>query len=575
MIDDVELGIENMQDRVPRLCDLTPEEMEFEIQGIDDRKLSVFFSHAKNKKNRYIDSAKRIQEVTLIVKKYELTKNGLSPEILKNMLEDMGPTFVKIGQIMSKRTDILPKAYCKELAKLCEESKPLPFEEVKKVIEEQLCAPIDELFASFQEKPLGSASIGQVHRAKLKSGKEVVVKIQRPGIDVIMEHDIMLLRKLIRPLKLAPSVGAVDFNGLLEELWKVTQQELNYFIEAINTMRFAQLNQQVEGISCPNIETEYTTSKVMTMEYIPGYSILDLEKMKQSGISPKELGKRMVQNYLKQILDDGFFHADPHQGNIMVRGNDIVWIDMGMMGTLTRQERSTIKQGVISIVKRDNQGMIRALISLGAAKGELNYSKLYTDIDLLMDRYYSIDLGDTNMGTMMEDIIKAMNDNDIVLPSCVSMLARGLITIEGVLTGLDPEMSIVTIAKTYVRDEMIKNHQLIQNMKTDVMNLVSSTEKAMEIPELASDLIKNTLRGQIRINMGLEGSKSLMDDFHKVMNELIVCIITAALLVASSLICTTDMEPKLLGIPALGFMGYVLALALGIYLIFDINIKNR
>ena len=134
---------------------------------------------------------------------------------------------------------------------------------------------------------------------------------------------------------------------------------------------------------------------------------------------------------------------------------------------------------------------------------------------------------------------------------------------------------LIQSAKTYVREEMIKNHQLIQNMKTDAMNLVSSTEKAMEIPELASDLIKNTLRGQIRINMGLEGSKSLMDDFHKVMNELIVCIITAALLVASSLICTTDMAPKLLGIPALGFMGYVLALALGIYLIFDINIKNR
>lgn len=564
-----------LPEKIKTLAEMTPEELEFDIKGFDDNKLSNLLNHSKKQKSSYIDNAKRIQEVTSIVKKYELTKNGLTPEILRLMIEDMGPTFVKMGQIMSKRTDLLPKSYCNELARLCEESKPLSFDEVRAVVEEQLGDSIDKLFKSFEEKPLGSASIGQVHKAVLPDGRQVVVKVQRPGIDMIMYQDIMLLRKLIKPLKLAPSVGgAVDFYGLLEELWKVTQQELNYLIEATGTIRFASLNNDLQGIACPKIEEGYTTSKVMTMEFIDGFSIGNNEKLDQLGIDRKELGARMIQNYIKQILDDGFFHADPHQGNIMVRQGEIVWIDMGMMGTLTQLERSTIKQGIFSIVKKDNQGMIRALISLGAAKGELNYSKLYTDIDILMDRYYTMDLGETNMGVMMEDIIKAMNDNDIVLPPCVSMLARGLITIEGVLSRLAPDTNIVQIAQTYVKQDMLKNHQVLKTAAQDARNLVASTEKAMEIPGLASDLIKNTLRGQTRFTLGLEGSKSLMNDFHQVMNNLIVCIITASLLMASSLICTTDMQPKLLGIPALGFLGYLLAMGLGIYLVIKTHIKK-
>jgi ubiquinone biosynthesis protein len=449
-------------------------------------------------------------------------------------------------------------------------------EEVLAVIEEQFGKPVNDLFQSFEEIPLGSASIGQVHAAVLKDGRPVVVKVQRPGVEETMRRDIMLLKKLVKPLKLAPSVGeAIDFHSLLEELWKVSQQELNYLIEATSTIKFRELNEYQPGITCPMIEESLTTSKVMTMEFIKGCSIGDNDKLDAAGYDRAELGSLMTQNYIKQVLDDGFFHADPHQGNIMVREDEIVWIDMGMVGSLTVQERNTIKQGIRAIVKKDNQAMIRALISLGATKGDMNYSKLYTDIDLLMDRYYTMDLGEMNMGTMLEDIIRAMNENNIVLPASVSMLARGLITIEGVLSRLSPETNIVQIAQTYVKRDMRKNHQFLKNVKQDAQNLVASTEKAMEIPGLASDLIKNTLRGQTKINLDLEGSKPLMEDFNRIMNNLIVCIITAALLVASSLICTTSMQPQILGIPALGFVGYVLAFMLGVYLIIKSHIKGK
>lgn len=570
-------GLDAASPRVKTLSEMTPEELEFDIKGFDDNRLSDFLLGEKNSsESSRKENVLRIQEVTRIIKKYELAKNGLSPERVRMILEDLGPTFVKMGQIMSKRTDILPKVYCVELEKLCEESKPLPIDEVVAVIEEQFGKPISDLFESFEEKPLGSASIGQVHAAVLKDGRPVVVKVQRPGVEETMRQDIMLLRKLVKPLKLAPSMGEViDFRALLEELWKVSQQELNYLIEAVSTIKFRELNADQPGITCPIIEETLTTSKVMTMEFIKGCSIGDNEKLDAQGYDRGALGSLMTQNYIKQVLDDGFFHADPHQGNIMVRDEEIVWIDMGMMGSLTVQERNTIKQGIHAIVKKDNQGMIRALISLGAAKGDLNYSKLYTDIDLLMDRYYTMDLGEMNMGTMLEDIIRAMNENNIVLPASISMLARGLITIEGVLSRLSPETNIIQIAQTYVKQDMRKNHQFLKNIKQDAQNLVASTEKAMEIPGLASDLIKNTLRGQTKINLDLEGSKPLMEDFNRIMNNLIVCIITAALLVASSLICTTNMQPQILGIPALGFGGYVLALGLGIYLIVKSNIKGK
>ncbi|MBQ8984039.1 MAG: AarF/ABC1/UbiB kinase family protein [Lachnospiraceae bacterium] len=525
-------------------------------------------SDSKLPKSLLNENVARLQEITKILKSHELTRNELSPERLRMILEDLGPTFVKMGQIMSKRTDLLPRSYCQELENLCENSTPLSLEEVTAVVEEQLKASMRNVFRQFDEIPLGAASIGQVHKAVLKDGRQVVVKVQRPGVQETMRHDIMLLRKLVRPLKMAPRVGEkIDFMGMLEELWKVSQEELNYLIEAVHTIEFRNLNADEPGINCPEIIAELTTSKVMTMEYVEGFSIGDSDRLDREGYDRDALGKLMIQNYIKQVLTDGFFHADPHQGNIMIRGDELVWIDMGMTGTLSKQERSSINQGIRAMVKKDQQGLIRALVAMGAVNGELNYSKLYTDIDFLMDRYYVMDLGDMNIGEVFTDIIKVMKENNIVLPSGISMLARGLVVIEGVLSRLSPDTSIVKIAQTYVMKDMLRPRQLIKSVIQDATTMASSAEKAMEIPGLASDLIKNTLRGQTKINLDLESSRPLMEEFNRIMNHLIICIFAAALLLGSSLLCTTNMHPQILGIPALGFIGYLLAFVLGLYLI--------
>ena len=514
------------------------------------------------------ENKKRLQEITQIIKKHNLVKNGLSPEVLRLLLEDLGPTFVKLGQIMSKRTDILPAAYCTELEKLCADSNPLPVDAITDVIEFEFGRPIEEIFQHFDTKPLGSASIAQVHAATLMDGRKVVVKVQRPHVAETMREDIAIMRKIIRPLKFAPSVGgAVDFHMLLDELWNVSQQELDFQIEAQHCRQFQENNKDIVYVACPAIEDHLTTSRVLTMEFIDGFSIDNKEKILENGYDTGEIGTKLVENYLKQILDDGFFHADPHQGNIMIRDGKIVWIDMGMIGTLTSHDRTLLKDAVKAIVHKDNNEIIRAIIALGAVKGEFDYTHLYSDIDMLLDRYYSMDLGDINLGSMMQDAIQVISENHIVLPPGISMLARGLLTIEGVLATISPETNAVQIAKQRVIREVRQNHDIKKTLEHTAQSMYVSAEKALDIPALTTDLLNMTLRGQTRFNLDLTSSKSLMDQFGRIMNRLVVGIITAALLLASSLICTTNMQPQTLGIPTLGFIGYLATLVLGIILI--------
>ena len=240
---------------------------------------------------------------------------------------------------------------------------------------------------------------------------------------------------------------------------------------------------------------------------------------------------------------------------------------MGMIGTLTSHDRTLLKDAVKAIVHKDNNEIIRAIIALGAVKGEFDYTHLYSDIDMLLDRYYSMDLGDINLGSMMQDAIQVISENHIVLPPGISMLARGLLTIEGVLTTISPETNAVQIAKQHVIRDVRQNHDFKKTLEHTAQSMYVSAEKALDIPALTTDLLNMTLRGQTRFNLDLTSSKSLMDQFGRIMNRLVVGIITAALLLASSLICTTNMQPQTLGIPTLGFIGYLAALVLGIILI--------
>ncbi len=263
----------------------------------------------------------RFREIISVLRKHNITR-GLSPKKLRLIMEDLGPTFVKIGQIMALHSDILPKAYCDELMELCTDARPMPFEEAVSVIDESYGRSWKKVFSSIEETPIGSASIAQVHRAVLKSGEEVVVKIQRKGIYEMMARDIEFIRKAIKLMPPISLKGMADFDLVLDELWSVTRDEMNFLTEASNIEEFARRNKDVNFVQTPVLYQQYTTVHVLVMEYIDGCGIDEKDKLLEDGYDLKEIGSKLVDNYIKQVMDDGFFHADPHSGNVKIRTTD-------------------------------------------------------------------------------------------------------------------------------------------------------------------------------------------------------------------------------------------------------------
>lgn len=512
------------------------------------------------------DSQHRLQEIVGVLKKHNIVK-GLTPEKLRLILEDMGPTFVKLGQIMSMRNDILPTEYCKELEKLRADVKPMPLEQVREVIQEEYGRPLEDVFSSFDEHPLGSASIAQVHAATLHDGRRMVVKVQRPHIRETMTRDMSLLRTAVKPLKLTPISWMIDFNMVLDELWSVSQQEMDFLVEARHAEEFYERSRDVAFATCPKIEDTLTTSKVLVMEYIDGFSICDIQKLEENGYDRNEIGRKLTDHYIKQVIDDGFFHADPHPGNIRIRDGQIVWIDMGMMGRLTNRDKQMFKCAIKAVVERDVNELKRIVLQMGVYNTPINQVQLYADIDGLLDKYCSMDMGDVDMGKVLEELMMVASSHKIAMPKGVYMLARGLLTIEGVVATVSPELNIVEVAADHIKAELRQEFDPKKEAAGLARRVYASSNKALDIPGLLSDLLKATVKGQTKLNMEFTGSNEPLSRIDKMVTELIAGILASALLLSSSLICTTDMHPQTLGIPTLGFFGYLLAFGLAMWII--------
>lgn len=537
--------------------------------------MSELRMNLKNIPRELFDESKRLEEILAVIKKHQVVKNGLTPETLRHILEDLGPTFIKIGQIMSSRTDVLPKEYCEQLEMLRAEVKPLTIETIRQEIENELGKKIEEVFSSIDEKPLGSASIGQVHSATLLDGRKVVIKVQRPYVADIMMKDFALLSKAAKMMKLAPVNNTIDFNMVLHELEEVSKDELDFRIEANNTAEFYENMKDIKYVTCPVIEKDLTTQRIMTMSYVKGFSIGNLEKLNENGYDRKEIAVKLVTNYMKQVIDDGLFHADPHQGNILIDEGQIVWLDMGMVGRLSKKEAGIIRTAVNAVSRKDVNLMKSAVLSFGKVKGEINHSKLFSDIDEIMDKYCSSSIEELDIGALLDDVIALATKHGISLPEGFSMLVRGLITIEGVVAKLNVDVNMVELFTSRVVGEFIDDFDLKKELAYNATSVYDSAKKMLVIPSLAADTMKTLIKGNTKLNIEIEGYEAILKRFDKIVGDMIVCIITAAILLSSSLICMTDMNPKILGIPAIGFLGFVAAVIMGIYLIIEIYRRKK
>ncbi|MCR4752013.1 MAG: AarF/ABC1/UbiB kinase family protein [Eubacterium sp.] len=488
-------------------------------------------------KQKQEKGSKRLREILHVLRKNDIVR-GLDPDKLAKILEELGPTFIKLGQLLSVRSDILPEPYIEALKKLQSDVEPIPYEEVEELIGEAYGQPVSDVFAFFDHKALGSASIAQVHEARFPDGTDVVVKIQRPHIYDLMGRDIMLLKKACRLLKYTPVNGLVDLQGVLDEMWNVAQEEMNFLTEAANLEKFYELNKEVAFVSSPRLYREYTTRSILVMENILGLTVDDKEQLKENGYDLAEIGDKLADNYIKQIIDDGFFHADPHPGNLRIRDGKIVYLDMGMMGTLSEKERRLVGDAVAGVAQKDISACVNAVMGLGIFHHRPNRRKLYRDIELLIDSYGSEDLGELQISKIFRDMIEAMKNNEIEIPSSLTMLMRGLTTLEGVVAELSPDTNIISIFAARISASLFRNMDFQDTLKKDAMTAWKGLHKAVEMPALLSNVLESILKDETYIGMEHHASEDLKLLLRELTSKITVVIICAALFIAAG--CAWD-----------------------------------
>lgn len=490
------------------------------------------------------------------------------------MLEDLGPSFVKIGQTLSTRSEILPKAYCDELAKLQTECDPLPFEQILAALDEIYGDARGDVFDAIDPTPLGSASLAQVHKARLATGETVAVKIQRPGVKATMAQDIDIMRMVARQAsRFMKDEQMLDLRDVVEELWATFLEETDFAREAANLEEFARLNRDVAFIDCPKVYPELCGEYVLVMEYVDGIPIMAVDRLREAGYDLEEIGQKILDNYATQILDHGFFHADPHPGNLLIRNGKIVYIDLGIMGRLSPRDRAGFG-GIIEAVGMESAAELKdALLSFAISKDNsvIDHTRFLADLDLLLSDYGSCDVADIDIGMFLNDILLLTRSCKVTLPASITSVSRGIVTLEGTIAPFIPNDNVVSIINAHIQRSKSVRGELAQAMEDLALSLRSSSKGMLDAARFSGEALKMLTRGQLKMNMEVLGSEAPLSKLAKIINRLTIGIIIAGLFIGSSMLSLSSMEPRLLGVPVLAFFGYLGAAILSVWVILDIS----
>ena len=502
----------------------------------------------------------RFLQIGGILRKHKVIL-GVTPEKLRAVLEDLGPTFVKLGQLLSMRSDLLPLPYCEELQKLRSEVKPMPMDEVARVVEASLGMPLEDAFRAFNPVPLGSASIAQAHSAVLPDGDNVVVKVQREGIYDRMASDIALLKKAVKPLKLVQTGDTVDFDMVIDELWNVSRQEMDFLHEADNAEEFIRLNQEVEYIDCPKPYRELSTRQVLVMEAIEGIQIDDCEALLREEYELPEVCMKLCENYMKQVLDDGFFHADPHPGNLRVRDGQIVWLDLGMVGRLSARDQEAFEKALGGMAARDAGAVTDAVIAITRHTVPIDRKALHEDVTAMLDQYMEMDVGRMNVGEIIQQYYHIAQKHGLSLPHGVTLLGRGISTLEGVVAAISPETSLLNIVAQRFAKQKLRDVDFKQLAAQNARSVYESVQKSLSTPALLNDTLRSALKGDLTFRVETAPSAAAWREKRRRDSMLRRTIVFSSLFVGSCLLTLSAITPRILGLPwvaALGFGGSAL-----------------
>lgn len=498
-------------------------------------------------------------------------------ERMRLALEELGPTFVKLGQILSTRADVIPHAFIHEFEKLQDNVPSFSFEEVRVQIEDGLGGPAEQFFAEIDPVPLAAASIAQVHRARLKTGEDVVVKVRRPGIVEVVESDISALLALAGLAERhVPGSELYDPVGIVREFARTIRREMDFTREGHTIEKVRDNFIKTPWMYFPKVYWEQSSRAILTMEYIAGVKVSDRGKLFDQGLDPKLIARRGADSFLEMVLNHGFFHGDVHPGNVLILPDNVICLlDYGIVGRLDDDLKKFLTDILAAIVNRDMDEIVSLLLFAGDISDTMDIRALKRDLFNFIDSYYEIPLKEIEVGRMLMEFIEIITLYNIRIPPDLMMLVKSLVLVEGMGRMLDPAFDMVEHLRPFIVKAIRQKYSPLR-MSRDVNQILSSyLNLARNIPRDLKEIINRINRNKFKIDLEHRGLDKFTADFDRSINRLSTSMILAAMIIGSSIIMQTDKGPKAMGFPVLALMGYTVAGVVGLWLVYAIIRSGR
>lgn len=494
------------------------------------------------------------------------------PERVRCALEEMGPTFVKLGQVLATRVDLFAPEWIAEFEKLQNRVPPVPFDALREQIEADLGAPPADVFAAFDPEPIAAASIAQVYRARLRSGEAVAVKVRRPGIQRLVDADMRLLHRLAAVLEAeSPDFARYQPRALVHQLQASLARELDLAAECRNAERIAASFAGEPALVVPAVHWQWTSERMNVQEFIEGIPLTDIPAIKAAGGDRAAIARLGAQAELKMLFIDGFFHADPHPGNVFwLPGDRLALIDFGMVGRLTQARRAQMVVLLDGLVRRDPEPVVDVLLDW-AIDGDIDADAIAQRVDAFIDRYHGVPLKDLHLGTMMGEITALLREHRLALPADLAMMIKVLVTLEGIGRKLDPDFDMAGEAAPFLQRAMLARYSPFALARRGRRAMGDAVGLLATLPTELRRLLRQARRGRVNVNLDVERLEKFGQRVEHSANRLAMAAVVAALIVGSSIVMTVPGGPKLLGLPFFGLLGFVGAVCGGLWLLVSIR----
>jgi ubiquinone biosynthesis protein len=526
---------------------------------------------------RFIPLRKRIKYFA----RWQEVERHTIPQRLRMTFSELGPSFIKLAQIISSRPDLITTEYADEFKKLQDKVPPFSSDRARQTVESELNKSLEDIFSDFDNVPVAAASVAQVHNATLKTGEKVIVKIQRPNIREIIETDIAVLSAIARlMLKYIPESKFFDPQGIVNEFSRSVKKELDFVAEAKNAQRFKRNFTDNEDICIPVIYPDLLSGKVIIMERIEGIRIDDISGIDSLGIDRSELARRGVNVYFKMIFEDGFFHADPHPGNIFVMPDGRIGLmDFGIVGWLTRDMMENIASAFLAVLNRNFDRLIELYIELGLVADKIDIDtfkrEFRADLVYLLEPLYEATISEVNFPEYLEALTHLVIKHGLKVPSNLLLMNKTILILDNIGRQLDPGFNATTAAEPYAA-KLIKERmspQRVLNKTKD--NILEMSEILIDTPKQMNRLLRKTMRDELSFKMDPIGMEKLIMDIDRSSNRIAFSLVVAAIIVGSSMLIQSDIGGKIFGFPAIGAIGFLVAFLLGLRLLISIIKSGR